>query len=150
MRVYIYIYNIHIYYIYTHPYAEKLSVVQNSVIISCWPWGFHRPGRASRRLRWSKKGPLSLKPLSAWYLDILERVRRVTLLGNLFEKLGKATIKQENHGIHSMYNSMSIAGKIILKWDHFQQTMFEYRRVGKLMTWQSLQCYQLHCWESLN
>ena len=26
-------------------------------------------------LRWSKKGPLSLKPLSAWYLDILERVR---------------------------------------------------------------------------
>ena len=25
--------------------------------------------------RWSKKGPLSLKPLSAWYLDILERVR---------------------------------------------------------------------------
>jgi len=24
---------------------------------------------------WSKKGPLSLKPLSAWYLDILERVR---------------------------------------------------------------------------
>lgn len=27
-------------------------------------------------LRWSKKGPLSLKPLSSWYLDILERVRR--------------------------------------------------------------------------
>eukprot|EP00438_Fugacium_kawagutii_P032572 Skav207986 [mRNA] locus=scaffold5707:27359:39118:- [translate_table: standard] len=24
---------------------------------------------------WSKKGPLSLKPLSSWYLDILERVR---------------------------------------------------------------------------
>ena len=25
--------------------------------------------------RWSKKGPLSLKPLSSWYLDILARVR---------------------------------------------------------------------------
>lgn len=56
-------------------------------------------------LRWSKKGPLSLKPLSSWYLDILERVRLgrrrrfpLVVIGSLFGTGAGAGVKEHPQG----------------------------------------------------